>query len=91
MSDKIPTCNQDDPGELAAWYGSFGFFDHLRKPMLAHCRLAIRGEYALKSEKVTEAMLDDQSHTHPLYLQFLTQHLTGRIKYERMIREKMGV
>ncbi len=80
-----------DPGQLAAWYGPYGFFEPYRKVTIAHCREACRAHYAERGEKVTESRLDDLSHLHPGYLEFLATHLTGRVTYETMTREALGI
>ena len=84
-------CDQANPGHLAAWYGPYGFFEPYRRTTLAHCREACRGEYAAKGERITESRLDDLAHLHPGYLRFLAFHLTGRMAYETMARESLGL
>ena len=84
-----PTIDQTDPAQLASMHGSFGHFDLWRKVVLASCRLAIRG--AQGDLKLTEAKIDDMAHTHPAYIEYLTTGLHGRMAYEAMIRQQMGV
>jgi hypothetical protein len=71
------------PEELAAWYSGFSWAESYRKVVLAACREAIRAGASLSQQKVTEARLDDLARVHPAYLDYLTRHLQGRIKWER--------
>jgi len=83
--------NSEDPAVLAAWYGPFGWADHLRKVTLANCSEMIRAQYALADLKLSEARLDALSRVHPAYLKFLAVHLEGRILWEReVIKRGMG-
>lgn len=41
---RIPVCDTSDPAQLEAWYGSFGWADHVRKIVLATCAELIRAE-----------------------------------------------
>jgi hypothetical protein len=86
-----PPCDLTDPAHLSAWYGPFSFFEPYRKVTISHCREACRAACAAQEQRVTEARLDDLAHLHPEYLEFLTTHLKGRIAYEMMTREEMGV
>ena len=79
------------PELLAAWHGSFGFVEPFRKVILADCRLVERAKAQTTGERITEAKLDDLSHTSEDYVAFLTDALNGRVAYEKMIRERMGV
>jgi len=78
----LPTFDPSDPVDLFAWFGPFGFFDFFRKARLSSCRMILRAQYATR-QKPTEALLDDESHAHPLYLALLTEGLQGRREYER--------
>lgn len=80
----------EDPAELASLYGPFGFFDHWRKCVLAQAQELIRAKYATAQEKITESRLDSLARIHPAYLDFLDQHLQGRIRWEREVL-KQGV
>ena len=81
----------DDPGQLAAFHKGMGHFEVWRKIVLATCRKAVRAEAEAAKAKMTGDMADDEAHTHPAYVDFCTRHLHGRIAYENMITEKMGV
>lgn len=56
---------------LAAVYGPFGTFDHVRKTLLASCRDAHRMTRLGNGEKVTEALLDDLAHADGQYVDFI--------------------
>jgi hypothetical protein len=86
-----PAVDFTNPAELAAHYGPFGFSDHWRKVVLANCREIIRAESAVNGEKCSEARTDDLARLHPLYLEWLTTNLQGRIAYEAMVKEAVGV
>lgn len=90
LGDRLPSCDTEDPAQLEAWFGSFGFSDHWRKVVLSNCREVIRATFALKNEKVSEARLDDLSRTHNNYLDFLIENLEGRRLREKMAREEMA-
>ena len=85
---QVPECDQSDPAQLAAWYGPFGFCDHWRKIVLSNCREALRAAMALQEIRVTESRLDDLSHIHTAYYEFLGTHLMGRIAYEAEVLKR---
>lgn len=80
----------DDPAVLAALYSGYAYAEHWRKVVLATCKELIRAGASLGKERLTEARLEDLARVHPSYLQFLTTHLHGRVKWERE-SQKMGV
>lgn len=90
LGDRLPSCDTEDPAQLEAWFGAFGFSDHWRKVVLANCREIIRATFALKNEKVSEARLDDLARTHNAYIDFLVENLEGRRLREQMARESMA-
>jgi hypothetical protein len=79
----LPTFDPGDPIDLFAWFGPFGFFDFFRKARLSSCRMILRARHALNGVKPTEGLLDDESHSDPLYLALLEEGLAGRKAYER--------
>lgn len=90
MGDRMPQVDLSNPGDLEAFYGPFGYADHWRKVCLANCRELVRAGASLGKQKISEARIDDLARTHPIYLQFLTDHLHGRRTRERGIREVTG-
>jgi hypothetical protein len=80
----------NDPASLEAFFGNFGHAEHFRKVVLASAREAVRAEYAVKNEKVTEARLDDLARTHPKYVDWLTYTLTGRVLREKNVLASAG-
>jgi hypothetical protein len=58
--------------------------------ILASTREAVRAEFAVKNEKVTEARLDDLARVHPKYTDWLTYTLTGRVLRERNVLASAG-
>jgi hypothetical protein len=86
----VPDRESDAPEVLAAWYSGFSFAEHYRKVVQAQSRELVRAQYAANAEKITEARLDDLARLHPLYLDFLARHLTGRQKWEKMALEMRG-
>jgi hypothetical protein len=80
----------DDPALLAALYSGFAYAEHYRKVVLATCKELIRAGASLGNQKITEARLEDLARTHPSYLEFLTTHLHGRVRWEREV-QKNGV
>jgi hypothetical protein len=89
--DDVPVCETTDPGQLEAWYGPYGFFEHYRKIVLANCREIVRATAALQGQKITVDRTDDLGRLHANYLSFLTEHLKGRQLREQMARERMGI
>ncbi len=89
MPVTLPERRSNDYAELAAWYGPFGMFDHVRRLCLSNCREVLRAKYAAAGERITEKQLDDEAHRHEAYVGFLRDHLDGRILYFRE-RQKMG-
>jgi hypothetical protein len=81
----------ESPEELAAWFSGWSFSESYRKTVLAGCREAIRAGASLGNAKLTEARLDDLARVHPAYLDYLTRHLQGRIKWERLFLERGGM
>lgn len=68
----------NDPASLEAFFGNFGHAEHFRKVVLADCREAVRADFALRNEKVTESRLDDLARLHDKYVGWLTYTLNGR-------------
>lgn len=65
---------------LVARYGPGGTFDADRKTLLCTIREAIRLERAQRSEKTTEAALDDAAHADEAYRRYLDQAYDERTK-----------
>lgn len=85
---ELPECDPNDPAQLAAWYGPFGWADHLRKVVQANCGEVIRAHYALDGEKISEARLDALARVHPAYVEWLVKNLAGRIAYENDVLKR---
>jgi hypothetical protein len=91
MSVELPDLESDDPALLAALYGAFGFADHYRKIVLSDVKELLRAALTGDSSKrVTEAQLDNLSHTHALYIDFITRALRGRVKYHQEVLSQEG-
>ena len=86
---RIPTCDTD-PAELEAWYGAYGWADHVRKLVLSNCAEMIRAAAAVEGAKISETRINDLAHTHELYLDFLLQSLHGRTLREQNVRDSIG-
>ena len=84
---KLPLCDTSNPADLESWFGQFGYDQYFRKVVLANCAEIVR---ATATEKLTEARLSDLSHTHPLYVQFLTDCLNGRRLREQNVRDSIA-
>ena len=87
---RIPTCDTSDPASLEAWFGLFGWADHLRKLVLSNCAEMIRAAAAVEGAKISETRINDLAHTHELYLDFLLQSLHGRTLREQNVRDSIG-
>ena len=86
---RIPVCHISDPASLEAWYGPFGWADHVRKIVLSNCAEMIRALAAVESAKISETRISDLAHTHELYLDFLLQSLAGRTLREQNVRDSI--
>ena len=82
----LPTCDTSDPASLEAWYGDFGWAQHIRKVVLSNCAEIVRAE---ATEKLSEARIDALAHIHPLYVGFLTDCLNGRRLREQNVRDSI--
>lgn len=88
LSEKpLPECNQGDPGDLAAWYGSFGFYEDFRKVVISNCKEIVRARHAVGKKGISEARINDLAHLHDNYLDFLCRNLNGRRLWERNVRD----
>lgn len=85
LGTRLPDFDFNDPAQLEALFGNFGFSDHWRKIVLANCREIERAKAATTEGKVTEARLDDLARLHPSYIDFITEHLDGRALRERNV------
>jgi hypothetical protein len=90
MQRAWPPAPDAAPEVLAAWHGAWGYVDYFRKVILADCRLAARGKAALEERKMTNDQIDDEAHTSDEYVAYLTAALSGRVAYEKAIREQVG-
>lgn len=88
-SARIPVCDTSDPASLEAWYGTFGWADHLRKIVLSNCAEMIRATAAIEDTKLSETRINDLAHTHELYLAFVLQSLAGRTLREQNVRDSI--
>ncbi|CAB4136772.1 hypothetical protein UFOVP842_36 [uncultured Caudovirales phage] len=86
---RIPVCDTSDPASLEAWYGTFGWADHLRKIVLSNCAEMIRAAAAVAEEKLSETRINDLAHTHHLYLDFILESLQGRTLREQNVRDSI--
>ena len=87
---EFPGCDTSDPASLEAYYGNFGFAEHIRKVVLANCREIERAKAIARAEKVSEARLDDLCRLNSAYVQFLIEHLAGRTLRERNVLQSMA-
>jgi hypothetical protein len=85
LGGNLPELDLSDPAQLEAFYGAFAFFDHYRKSILSQCWELLRAKYIAAGEKVTEARLENEARTHPIYLDFLAQHFQGRHQREQNV------
>lgn len=84
----LPACDISDPAQLAAFYGPFGWADHLRKVVLSNVSELIRAQHANDAKKPTEDRIDDLAHNHPVYVEWLVANLAGRVAYEREVLKR---
>lgn len=82
----LPECDFTNPGDLAAWYGNFGYDEKFRKVRLANARELIRARAALVEATISEARIDDLARQEKTYLDYLAYNLRGRQIYEAELR-----
>lgn len=85
LGERLPVVDLDNPGQLEAFYGNFGFADKWRKVVLANCKEIVRATYANRDERISEARIDDLARVHDNYLDFLITHLKGRTLREKNV------
>jgi hypothetical protein len=85
--DRVPLCDTNDPADLEAWYGPFGYADHFRKVVLSSCKEV---ERARAQSSISEAKLDSLAHINDRYVDFLIDSLNGRRMREKNVRESMN-
>lgn len=84
----LPECNMTDPAQLFAFYGAFGYGDHLRKILLANCAEIVRAHYALDGERISEARIEQLARVHPNYVEWIVKNLKGRVLYEAEVMKR---
>lgn len=82
----LPKCDTNDPGDLAAWYGNYGYDEKYRKVRLANARELVRARAVLLEATISEARIDDLARQEETYLDYLAENLTGRRIYEAEMR-----
>lgn len=85
-----PVCDTNNPADLEAWFGMWGYADHYRKIVLASCREVIRASSTLGGQKLSEARIDDLARLHENYIGFLADCLNGRRLREEQIRATLA-
>lgn len=86
LDDSVPDFDLDDEAVRDALYGNFGHYDDWRVVILANCAEIVRATTkGLNADRVK-----DMARTHPLYLQFITTHIYGKIEYSRDKKKAAG-
>ena len=73
----------DEVADLRAVHGSFGTFDPQRKVQLSQARMLLRAQYTRDKIPFTEAKLDEDAHSYPDYVDFITQATLDRAELAR--------
>jgi hypothetical protein len=89
LGGMVPEVDLTDPAELETMYGNYQFFEHYRTAVLAQCHELLRGRYIVEGVKVTEERLKNEARNHPIYLNFLATHYTGRKAREQNVRDSL--
>lgn len=84
---RIPVCDTTNPADLEAWYGSFGWADHVRKIVLSNCAEIIRARAIAEETKISESRINDLAHIHDFYLDFTIQALNGKRLRQQNVQE----
>lgn len=86
LSDRVPDFDLGDEAVREALYGSFGHYDDWRAVVLANCAEIVRAT----AKGLTVERVKDMAKTHPLYLDFITTHIYGKIQYSRDKKKAAG-
>ena len=70
--------------DLRARFGSFGTFDHLRKIELARLAGLVRAQAVRDKVKMTAAEVEDATHSHPDYRDFITAATARRAEWVKV-------
>lgn len=87
----IPEPDPDEYHELAAFYSGYAFYEVYRKTVLAACRELVRAGAGVSGQRISEARIDDLARQRPEYLEFLTKHLQGRMRWEQAFLAQGGM
>lgn len=79
LGDSVPEFDLTDEAVRDAFYGNFGHYDDWRVVILANCAEIVRAT----TKGLTVERVKDMAKTHPLYLDFITNHVYGKIEYSR--------
>jgi chorismate mutase len=66
---------------LRAKHGPFGTWGDLRKIELAKWAASIRAKAVLEERKLTEAAIEEAAHSHPMYVDFVTQGTSEKARW----------
>ena len=67
--------------ELRAKHGPFGVYGDLRKIELSKIQAVIRADAVAKGVKITEAAIEQESHAHAKYVEFVTEATKQKADY----------
>lgn len=79
-----------DPASMEAWFGPFGYAEHIRKIVLASARELERAKATARQEKVSETRLDDLARVSDRYVQYIVDTLKGRQLRETNVLSTMA-
>lgn len=68
---------------LRARYGAFGTWDNERKILLSQLSATLRAQATRSGAKMTDKSVDEASHAHPDYIDFITTATTDRAAWIR--------
>jgi hypothetical protein len=74
----------DKLATLRPKYGPLGLSDKIRKVELARIAVMLRAQYTEKSEKVSEARLDEEAHAHSDYAALIAHATTEAAEWVRL-------
>lgn len=74
----------DQVADLRARFGSFGTFDHLRKIELSRIAGLVRAQAVRDKVKMTAAEVEDATHSHPDYRDFITAATARRAEWVKV-------
>ncbi len=84
---KFPDMVTSDPALLSAFFNGYSIADSWRKVLLSAVKEKVRAAAALNGTRMSEARVEDVARISGEYVEFLTNLLHARYKFEKNVKE----